>query len=75
MNNLRSWGLTRRPGPQILLPLGALALLVHGLILTPVWFPLQAVMGLIWAGVVPGALAVRLLLADDRALLISLGEE
>jgi len=45
-----------------------LALLVHGLILAPVWFPLQAVVGLIWAGVVPGALAARLLLADDQAL-------
>ena len=57
-----------RPFLRILLPVGALALLVHGLILTPVWFPLQAVAGLIWAGAVPGALAAQLLLADDREL-------
>jgi hypothetical protein len=47
---------------------GALALLAHGLILLPVWFPLQAMVGLIWAGVVPGALVLHLLLADDQTL-------
>lgn len=52
----------------LLLPLGALALLAHGLILAPVWFPLQALTGLIWAGAVPGVLTIQLLLAEDREL-------
>ncbi|MEA3344870.1 MAG: hypothetical protein U9Q78_01255, partial [Chloroflexota bacterium] len=53
---------------QIFLPTGVLALLVHGLVLTPVGFSLQAAAGLIWAGAVPGTLAGRLLLANDREL-------
>jgi len=54
--------------PRALLPIGTLALLVHGLAWAPVWFPLKAAAGLIWAGWVPGWLALRLLLADDRSL-------
>jgi 4-amino-4-deoxy-L-arabinose transferase-like glycosyltransferase len=36
--------------------------------LAPVWFPLRAGVGFIWAGLVPGALAVRLLASDDRSV-------
>jgi 4-amino-4-deoxy-L-arabinose transferase-like glycosyltransferase len=64
--SLRS--LFHRPDPRILWLVGGLALLVHGLVLASVWFPLQAVMGLVWAGVVPGALGVHLLLSDDQTL-------
>jgi len=52
----------------MLLSLGALALLAHGLMLAPIWFPLRAGVGLIWAGLVPGVLAVRLLASNDRSL-------
>jgi 4-amino-4-deoxy-L-arabinose transferase-like glycosyltransferase len=52
----------------MLLPIGGLALAVHGLIFLPVWFPLQAMAGLIWAALVPGILAVQLLVSDERSL-------
>jgi hypothetical protein len=64
------WCFPPRPSRRVLLLIGGLALFVHGLLLAPVWFPLQAAMGWIWAGVVPGALVAHLLLADDRALRI-----
>ena len=52
----------------IALAAGVLALLAHGPILADLWFPIQAIAALVWAGLVPGGLAVYLLLADDPAL-------
>jgi 4-amino-4-deoxy-L-arabinose transferase-like glycosyltransferase len=69
LNAAYGWENTvRRPWMRLVLPVGLLALLVHGLMLLPVLFPLQTVMGLIWAGAVPGVLGLRLLLADDAPL-------
>ena len=62
------WRSFHNPRIQIALAVGILALLAHGLILTDLWFPVQAIAALVWAGLVPGGLAVYLLLADDPAL-------
>lgn len=45
-----------------------LILLAHGLILTDLWLPVQTIAALMWASLVPGGLAVYLLLADDPAV-------
>jgi len=65
----RRWGgRFHRPWVRSGSLIGVLALLVHGVMRLPAPFPLQIVLGLIWAGAVPGWLALRLLLADDRSL-------
>ena len=53
---------------QVALAVGVLTLLAHSLILTNLWLPIQAIAALVWAGLVPGALAVYFLLADDPEL-------
>jgi 4-amino-4-deoxy-L-arabinose transferase-like glycosyltransferase len=45
-----------------------LVLIIHGLMLAPLPFALRAVVGFIWAGLVPGALTMRLLTSDDPKL-------